>query len=47
MFMPFNFTLKTELNPVPLMVTTVPTIPDVTDSPPDALIRGSAETEGV
>jgi hypothetical protein len=47
MFMPFNFTLKTELNPVPLIVTVVPTIPEVADSPPEALMRGKTETVGV
>jgi hypothetical protein len=47
MFMPFNFTLKTELKPVPLIVTVVPTVPEGTDSPPGALIRGNSEREDV
>jgi hypothetical protein len=44
---PFNFTLRIELNPVPLIVTEVKAGPLVTDNPPDALIRGKTETEGV
>ena len=46
-FTPFNFTLRTQLNPVPFMVTEVKTGPLVTDNPPDALIRGNTETVGV
>jgi len=46
-FTPFNFTLSTELNPVPLMVTGVPTVPVVTDKPPVELIRGNTDALGV
>ena len=46
-FTPFNFTLRIELNPVPLIVTEVNAGPLIADNPPDALIRGNAETVGV
>ena len=46
-FLPFNFTLSTELNPEPLIVTGLKTAPEVVDKPFDVLIRGNAETVGV
>ena len=47
MFTPFNFTLSTELNPDPLIVTVHKTGPEVIDKPPDALIRGKTVEVGV
>ena len=47
---PFNFTLRIELNPVPFMVTVVPTGPVVIgslDALTNEVIRGNAETVGV
>jgi hypothetical protein len=46
-FTPFNFTLSTELNPDPLIVTVLKTGPEVIDKPPDALIRGKTVVVGV
>jgi hypothetical protein len=49
-FTPLNFTLRTELNPVPFMVTVVPPrtlINDSLDALSNEVIRGNAETVGV
>ena len=46
MLAPLIFTLSTELNPDPLIVTTVPTGPLVTDKAPVELTRGKTAAEG-